>query len=91
MVHARIGKGWAFKVIFRARRAVRYAVFAQHARTISRLPLQRQDVSPGPSRAREAGPGSQRLSVRSFCSSGGLRALGYPRGQRPRSGPASSA
>jgi hypothetical protein len=76
---AQVGKGGAFKVVFRARRAVKYSVAVTHGATPEQVAFAMriavQAVNPG------AGPGSRGVGVALLKQ--GLRALGYPAGSGP--------
>jgi L,D-transpeptidase catalytic domain len=77
---ARIVKGGAFKVVFRARRAVAYKVTARHARTDQQVAFSARAIVKAIS-ANGAGPGSHGVGVALLKQ--GLRRVGYPAGSGP--------
>ncbi|MFL5839819.1 MAG: L,D-transpeptidase [Thermoleophilaceae bacterium] len=83
VIHTKIAKGkgeGTFKVRFRARRAVTYAVFARHDATAEQALFQAK-VAAQAVNADGAGPGSRGVGIALLKQ--GLRALGYPAGNGP--------
>jgi hypothetical protein len=83
VIHARIAKGkgeGTFKVRFRARRAVTYAIYARHDATGEQALFQAKSAAQAVT-ADTAGPGSRGIGVALLKQ--GLRALGYPAGSGP--------
>jgi lipoprotein-anchoring transpeptidase ErfK/SrfK len=74
VVHTRIGKGGAFKVRFKTRRAVTYTIYARHEATPE------QAVFAAKTTAGAVSPGSG-MGVALLKQ--GLRSLGYPAGSGP--------
>jgi hypothetical protein len=83
VVHTKVSKGkgeGTFKVRFRARRAVAYAIYARHDGTDKQVLFQAKAAAQAIN-ANGAGPGSHGISIALLKQ--GLRALGYTAGNGP--------